>query len=104
MSAIPRGRTAALAAIAPLVLVGFGCAGAPLDTRSYDCERGGPLYVEIDPTEARLEFDGRRHTLPAVSAPEGRRWRSGDMMLWIRDGEASITIGDQVVAWGCRQR
>lgn len=93
-----------VAALAALALVGAACAGAPVDTRSYDCERGGPLYVEIDAAEVQLDYDGRRYTLPAAPAEQGRRWRSGDMLLWIRDGEASITIGDQVVAWGCRQR
>jgi len=51
-----------------------------------------------------LEFDGRRYTLPAAAAGQGRRWRSGDVLLWLRDDEASVTIGDQVVAWGCRRR
>jgi hypothetical protein len=51
-----------------------------------------------------LEFGGRRYNLPAVTAEEGRRWRSGDVLLWLRDDEASVTIGDQVVAWGCRRR
>jgi len=39
-----------------------------------------------------------------VTAEEGRRWRSGDVLLWLRDDEASVTVGDQVVAWGCRRR
>lgn len=90
--------------LAALALIGAGCAGAPVDTRSYDCERGGPLHVEIRGSEARLEFDGRRHVLPATEAETGSRWRSGDMLLWLRDGEASLTVGDQVVAWGCRRR
>jgi membrane-bound inhibitor of C-type lysozyme len=86
------------------VLTGAGCAGASVDTLSYVCERGGTLRVEPRPDEALLEFDGRRYILPAVSAEEGRRWRSGDVLLWLRDDEASVTIGDQVVAWGCRRR
>jgi len=53
---------------------------------------------------ARIEFDGRSYTLTSVAADEGRRWRDGDILLWIRDGEASVTVGDQVVAWGCRRR
>ncbi len=62
------------------------------------------LHVETRAGEALLEFDGRRYTLPQVTAEEGRRWRSGDVLLWLRDDEASVTIGDQVVAWGCRRR
>ncbi|WP_405232957.1 MliC family protein [Lentisalinibacter salinarum] len=85
-------------------LAGTGCAGAPVDTRSYDCEQGGLLSVEIADAMARVEFDGRRHTLAAVETDEGRRWRDGDVLLWIRDGEASVTVGDQVVVWGCRRR
>jgi len=53
---------------------------------------------------ARVEFDGRRYTLAAVEADEGRRWRDGDVLLWLRNGEASVTVGDQVLAWGCRRR
>jgi len=53
---------------------------------------------------ARVEFDGRRYTLAAVEADEGRRWRDGDVLLWFRNGEASVTVGDQVLAWGCRRR
>ncbi len=75
-----------------------------MDSRSFDCERGGLLYVEIADAVARVEFDGRRYSLASVEAEEGRRWRDGDVLLWIRDGEASVTVGDQVVAWGCRRR
>jgi len=92
------------ACLAALALAGTGCAGAPVDTRSYDCERGGLLHVEIGDAVARIEFDGRSYTLTSVAADEGRRWRDGDILLWIRDGEASVTVGDQVVAWGCRRR
>ncbi len=53
---------------------------------------------------ARVEFDGRRYTLESLQAEEGRRWRDGEVLLWIRDGEASVTVGDQVMVWGCRRR
>lgn len=90
--------------MAALALAGTGCAGAPVDARSYDCERGGLLRVEIGDDLAGVEFDGRRYTLASVETDDGRRWRDGDVLLWIRDGEASVTVGDQVVAWGCRRR
>ncbi|HZX24739.1 MAG TPA: MliC family protein [Woeseiaceae bacterium] len=90
--------------MAVLALAGAGCAGAPVDTRSYDCEGGGLLHVEITDAVARVEFDGRRYTLESLQAEEGRRWRDGEVLLWIRDGEASVTVGDQVMVWGCRRR
>ncbi len=60
--------------------------------------------MEIGDATARVEFDGGRYTLASVEADEGRRWRAGEVLLWLRDGEASVTVGDQIMVWGCRRR
>mgnify|MGYP000352616129 CR=1 FL=1 len=34
----------------------------------------------------------------------GERWAADGVLLWIREDGASVTVGDQVIAWGCRRR
>jgi membrane-bound inhibitor of C-type lysozyme len=72
--------------------------------RYYDCEQGGPLQLTIREDTATVRFDGRRHVLPRVAASDGERWTADGILLWIKDGEPSVTIGDQVLVWGCRAR
>lgn len=80
------------------------CAATPVDSRYYECERGGPLQVTLRDDTATVAFDDRRYVLARVEAPEGERWAADDVLLWIRKGEASVSVGDQVLVWGCRRR
>lgn len=80
------------------------CAGTTSEVRDYDCERGGPLQVTITGNNATLEFGERRVEVVRVEADYGERWAADGWLLWIRDGEASVTAGDQVLAWGCQRR
>lgn len=94
------GRIPVLAA--GLVLCG-ACAAVGPDVARYECERGGVLVIEKGEDLATFEFGGRRYRLPSAETVSGERWQRGDVLLRIHGGEASLTIGDQVVAWGCHR-
>ncbi len=94
-------RRLALAAAASLLIT--GCAASGADVVRYECERGGPLEVEYHRDEASFVLAGRRHRLPRVPSASGERWERDGVLLWTKGEEATVSIGDQVVAWGCRR-
>ena len=90
----------------PLFSLAFAaaCTTLPPDSTRYACRHGGTLTIERVDDDAVFDFQGRRYRLPRVESARGERWRSGDTLLWIRGEEATLSFGDQVVAWGCTPR
>lgn len=88
--------------LATIALPLGACASAPADqaaqtgSADYHCADGRDFTAAYGPDFAQLQFGGASLHLPKVRAASGAKYAGGNVVLWSKGAEATLTTPDGV--------